>query len=211
MKRFIITLLALCSTGVTRAELPQDFPTNQVNNYENLKAWFTDAPHTTAQFEMERTMLSGRVLKSRGFFEYRRGQGMMWRSDYPVRNALVITTEALKVYDAKGRELRTVSLQGSGAARFTSAFSQEMTSAQLKQLEKAFVITTMADPERNRLLVGMKARHSANDLRWMLLVVQNKSLHQVNYESSRQGLTKVVFSKVRHASCVPQGQFPLVP
>ena len=101
MRRFIISILAV-ATCAGAAETMPAFPTVRVNNYTTLKTWFHDAPHTTATFEMTRTMPSGRQLKSRGSFEFRLGIGMMWRTEHPVRNAMVITSKELKIYDAKG-------------------------------------------------------------------------------------------------------------
>ena len=210
MKRIFICLLAW-GTWIQAAGALPEFPTETVNNYANLRAWFTDAAHTTARFEMERTMPSGRVLKSRGNFEYRRGQGMMWRTEHPVRNAMVITQKELSVYDARGRKLRTTNLEGASAARFTSAFAQEMTPDLLRQMERAFRVTCRTESERQLLILGLKARHSANDLRWMLLLVRQGILHQVHYESAKQGLTRVTFSLVKNSDSVPAGAFSVVP
>lgn len=187
------------------------FPTVRVNNYTTLKTWFHDAPHTTATFEMTRTMPSGRQLKSRGSFEFRLGIGMMWRTEHPVRNAMVITSKELKIYDAKGRNLRSTNLEGVPSARFTGAFTQEMSPEFLKQMERAFHVTCRTNQTQRELVIGMKARHRANDLRWLLVVVQRGVLREVYYESARQGLTKVVFDKVRHSDKVPADAFSIVP
>ncbi len=156
-------------------------------------------------------MPSGRILKSRGSFEYRLGQGMMWRTEHPVRNAMVITTSSLKLYDAKGRELRHTDLQGAPSGRLTAAFAQKLDPAFLKQMERGFHITCSVNEERTRLVVGLKARHDSNDLRWMLLVISGGELQQVFYESGRQGITNVVFSKIKHDEQVPETPFRLVP
>ena len=201
MKRIIITLLAAVTCAEAAETMPA-FPTDRVNNYTTLKTWFHDAPHTSASFEMTRTMPSGRVLKSRGSFEFRQG---------PVRNAMVITSKELKIYDAKGRELRSTNLEGAPSARFTGAFTQEMSPEFLKQMERAFHVTCRTNQSERELVVGMKARHRANDLRWLLVVVQKGVLREVYYESVRQGHTKVVFSKVKHSDKVPAGVFNVVP
>lgn len=210
MKRIIITLLAAVTCAEAAETMPV-FPTDRVNNYTTLKTWFHDAPHTSASFEMTRTMPSGRVLKSRGSFEFRQGMGMMWRTEHPVRNAMVITSKELKIYDAKGRELRSTNLEGAPSARFTGAFTQEMSPEFLKQMERAFHVTCRTNQAERELVVGMKARHRANDLRWLLVVVQKGVLREVYYESVRQGHTKVVFSKVKHSDKVPAGVFNVVP
>ena len=210
MRRFIISILAVAACAGAAETMPA-FPTVRVNNYTTLKTWFHDAPHTTATFEMTRTMPSGRQLKSRGSFEFRLGIGMMWRTEHPVRNAMVITSKELKIYDAKGRNLRSTNLEGVPSARFTGAFTQEMSPEFLKQMERAFHVTCRTNQTQRELVVGMKARHSANDLRWLLVVVQRGVLREVYYESARQGLTKVVFDKVRHSDKVPADAFSIVP
>lgn len=204
MKTLLIFLVSC--VGMVAASMPE-FPVNRVNNYPGLKAWFKEAAHTVAAFEMERTMPSGRVLKSRGTFEFRRGEGMMWRTEHPVRNAMVITPETLLVYDARGRELRRNSLKGAAAARYTGLFMNEMKPEDMKQLEHAFTITSRADTQAACLVVGMKARHASNDLRWLLFVVRRGMLEHVYYESARQGMTHVIFSKVRLSEKLPTEPF----
>ncbi len=209
MKRIIITLALLCHSAIASSGSMPEFPVNKVTNYSTLQMWIKQAPHTTAAFVMERTMPSGRVLKSRGSFEYRLGQGMMWRTTHPVRNAMLITPAALTVYDAKGRELRRTDLQSIPSGRLTSAFTQQMDPAFLKQMERVFDITCRTDVQNHVLVLGLKARHEANDLRWMLLVIRKGELNNVYYESGRQGITKVTFTNVRNAEKVPETPFVL--
>ncbi|MBR5194575.1 MAG: hypothetical protein IKW48_00380 [Akkermansia sp.] len=208
MKRIIITLALLCHSAIASGAMPE-FPVNKVTDYPALQMWIKQAPHTTAAFTMERTMPSGRILKSRGSFEYRLGQGMMWRTSHPVRNAMLITPAALTVYDAKGRELRRTDLQGVPSGRITGAFTQQMDPAFLKQMERIFDITCRADVQKHVLVLGLKARHESNDLRWMLLVIRKGELNNVYYESGRQGVTKVTFTNVRNGEKVPESPFEL--
>ncbi len=203
--------LAVCCQGVFAAASMPEFPANRVTDYATLQTWVHQAPHTTASFTMERTMPSGRVLKSRGRFEFRLGQGMMWRTEHPVRNAMLITSSALTVYDAKGRVIRNTDLQGVPSGRLTAAFTQQMDPAFLKQMERVFNITCRTDVENHVLVVGLKARQESNDLRWMLLVLRKGLLTNVYYESARQGVTSVTFSNVRNADSVPESPFRLVP
>lgn len=210
MKRLLITLAAL-SQGVLASGNMPDFPVNKVTDYASLQTWIHQAPHTTASFSMERTMPSGRILKSKGRFEYRLGQGMLWRTEFPVRNAMLITPEALSVYDAKGRELRRTDLQGVPSGRLTGAFTQRMDPSFLKQMERMFDITCRTDVPNHVLEVGLKARHESNDLRWMLLVIRKGELSNVYYESARQGKTSVTFSNVHNGESVPETPFNLLP
>lgn len=209
MKKFIICLLSLFPVLMAQ-EIPE-FPENRVNDYEALRAWFDDAPHTLAEFEMTRTMPSGRKLKSRGAFEFRRGVGMMWRTEFPVRNAMVISSEWLTNYDARGRVIRQLSLSGAPSARFTGAFMQELKPEFIRQMERAFTLTSRANAQADTLVLGLKSKHEASDLRWLLLVVKNRTLEQVFYESARQGQTHVRFRNVRHFQMIPEQGFKLVP
>ena len=205
MKNLILSLLIIC-TGAFSQEVPE-FPTNRVNDFHALKAWFSEAPHTVANFEMTRTLPSGRSLKSRGTFEFRRGQGMMWRTEKPVRNAMVITPENLSVYNSHGKLLRQTPLNGGAATRFTQAFTQEISVDFLRQMERAFDITTRADRETNTIVVGLKSKYESSDLKSMLLVVKNQILEHVYYESARQGKTEVRFTNVRNAQLIPATPF----
>lgn len=209
MRKLIILLLSLPRLLLAQ-EMPA-FPTNRVNDYEALRAWFADAPYTLAEFEMTRTMPSGRQLKSRGTFEFRRGVGMMWRTEFPVRNAMVISPDWLTSYDARGRVIRQLSLSGAPSARFTGAFMQELKPEFIRQMEHAFFLTSRSSAQSDTLVLGMKSRHEASDLRWLLLVVRKRILEQVFYESTRQGLTHVRFRNVRHSQVVPEQGFQLVP
>lgn len=206
---FIICLLIL--SPLLLAQGMPAFPETRVNDYETLRAWFDDAPHTLAEFEMTRTMPSGRKLKSRGIFEFRRGVGMMWRTDFPVRNAMVISSEWLTNYDARGRVIRQLSLSGAPSARFTGAFMQELKPEFIRQMERVFTMTSRSNAQTDTLVLGLKSKHETSDLRWLLLVVKNRTLERVYYESARQGQTHVLFRNVRHSQMIPKQGFRLVP
>lgn len=209
MKKFVICLLSLFP--LLLAQGMPEFPENRVNDYESLRAWFDDAPHTLAEFEMTRTMPSGRKLKSRGTFEFRRGVGMMWRTEFPVRNAMVISSEWLTNYDARGRVIRQLSVSGAPSSRFTGAFMQELKPEFIRQMERTFTMTSRSNAQADTLVLGLKSKHESSDLRWLLLVVKNCTLEQVFYESARQGRTHVVFRNVRHSQMIPEQGFKLIP
>lgn len=210
MKIIAISIMLMLGVGSLRAAVPE-FPITPVNNYETLKAWFKDAPHTVASFKMTRTMRSGRLLNSRGTFECRRGVGMMWRMEHPVRNAMIISRDTLKLYDARGRELRRTDLSAGPAARFTQAFMQELSPDFIRQLERLFELTCRSEADASRLIVGLKARNQSMDLQWIILVANNKGeLMAVYYESLRQGRTSVEFHDVRYADALPDSDFEIV-
>ncbi len=209
MRGLFYSLLLIGAVAVATESMPE-FPVNRVQDYPTLQTWVHQAPYTTASFIMERTLPSGRVLRSRGSFEFRLGQGMMWRTEHPVRNTMIISETALSQYDAKGKELRRIDLQGVPSGRMTAAFTQKLNPAFLKQMERIFDITCRTDVDKHLLVVGLKARHSSNDLKWMLLQIQRGMLQQVYYESGRQGGTKVTFSNIKNSDQVPTEAFRIV-
>ena len=199
----------ILGVGIVLAGEQPEFPVTPVNNFETLRSWFIDAPHTIADFAMERTLPSGRVLKSRGTFECRKGMGMMWKTEYPVRNTMVIDAETLRLYDAQGRELRRVSLADSPAGQFSAVLVNELNADFFRQIEKRISLTCRTNKEAGELVLGLKPKRRGWDLKWLQITVSNGKVCEVYYESSRQGKTEVRFRNIRLSDTVPPGPFTL--
>lgn len=202
-----VLAVVLLITPVAEA-VPAGFPTEEVNNYEGLHAYFNFAPYTTAQFEQQRTMPSGRVLRSKGYFEYRRGVGMMWRTDLPARTAMVISRDWMVVYGSRGQELRRTALEGSPAARYTTVFLDGAKPDNLDALSRAFRVTCRVEGER--LVLGFQALREGMDLRWLMVDVVGGNVNRVAYSSGRQGDTVILFKGVKNGEKVPTAPFRLL-
>lgn len=207
-----LAFLLLC-VGVLAVEpvqadaLPDGFPTAQALNFEQLHAAFNFSPHTTARFEQVRTLPSGRVLRSRGLFEFRRGVGMMWRTESPVRNAMIISKSSLVLYGSKGQQLRHTDISESPAARYTTVFLDGARPQMLQDLTRAFHVTTSRSGDK--LLLGLQAKHAEMDLRLLLVEVEKGDVRRVEYVSARQGRTVVQFKSVKNGQNVPTTPFKI--
>lgn len=198
-------LMLLCA-GVSAA-MPTGFPTTEVRNFERLHANFNFAPYTTACFEQVRTMPSGRVLRSRGTFEFRRGVGMMWRTESPVRNAVIISKRSLVLYGSKGQELRRTDLSSSPAAQYTTVFFDGAAPERVEDLTRAFRVTYGKSGDKTML--GLQAKRAEMDLHMLLVEVEKGDVCRVEYESARQGHVVVQFKSVKHGQKVPAEPFKI--
>lgn len=209
MKSSILVLAAgLLLGGLLEASEPVDFPTTRVTHYENLVDYVTAAPFTEATFAMERTLPSGRVLHSKGTFQYRQGKGILWRTEKPVLTSMVVTAESLEVFNAKGKRIRYIALGDSPTARYMTAVFHELSPDLLANFSRAFHLSCAT--QGRSLQLGMRSRHSASDLRWMLVRVENGNVVSTEFESGRQGRVCIRFSDIKHARQVPDTDFPIV-
>lgn len=208
MQKMLLVLAVALPVTLAADSLPAGFPTVEVNNYEGLHTYFNFAPYTTAQFEQTRTMPSGRVLRSKGSFEYRRGVGIMWRTHAPVRTAMLISRSWMMVYGSRGQELRRSSLEGSPAARYTTVFLDGAKPDNLDALSRAFRVT--CHTEGTHLLLGLQALRKGMDLRWLLVDVVDGNVSRVAYSSGRQGNTVIQFKNVKNAETIPTAPFRVI-
>lgn len=203
--KFFALLMLLCAGAL--AEMPAGFPAAEVRDFERLYADFNFVAHTTARFEQVRTLPSGRVLRSRGTFEFRRGVGMMWRTESPVRNAMIISQRSLVLYGAKAQELRRTDLSGSPAAQYTTVFLDGAKPERLQDLTRAFRVTYSKNGDKT--VLGLQAKHAEMDLRFLVVEVQKGDVRRVEYESARQGHTVVFFKDVKNGHKVPAQPFKI--
>lgn len=202
----ILAFLMLLCAGVLAA-MPVGFPVTEVRDFERLYDDFNFVAHTTAHFEQVRTLPSGRVLRSRGFFEFRRGVGMMWRTESPVRNAMIISKTSLVLYGAKGQELRRTDLSGSPVAQYTTVFLDAAEPEHLKALTRAFRVTYGKSGDKT--VLGLHAKHEEMDLRFLMVEVEKGDVRRVEYESARQGHTVLHFRSVKNGKKVPITPFKI--
>lgn len=208
MRKHVFTLLlgaAMVATALEEQPLPADFPAEEIRNYENLHTGFHFAPHTKARFTQQRTMPSGKVLQSRGSFEFRRGVGMMWRTESPILTAMVISKSSLVVYGSRGQELRRTRLDGSPFSRYTTVFLDGAKPDHLKDLTRAFRVTGRETAQG--LTLGLQALREEMDLRWLMVEVVGGDVSRVEYSSLRQGHTAIQFTEVQNADAVPDKPF----
>lgn len=189
-------------------KLPPGFPADEVHRFDELQAAFHFSPYTRAQFEQVRTMPSGRVLRSRGTFEFRQGVGMMWRTESPARTAMVISPHWLVVYGSKGQELRRTDLSRSPVARYTTIFLNGSNAEALQDLTRAFTLTCNQSAEK--LVLGLQAKHEKMDLRMLMVEVVKGEVRRVEYQSARQGHTLIQFNAVENAQQVPAEPFRIL-
>ena len=190
------------------ATLPPGFPVEEVRRHEQLHSRLNLVPHTKAQFEQQRTMPSGRVLHSRGVFEFRRGVGMMWRTEAPVRTAMIISGTELTVYGSRGQELRRTRLEGSPFARYSTAFLGGVKPADLSSLSRAFYVTGRESGQQ--LVLGMQARRDEMDLRWLMVEVDGGNVTRVEFYSARQGRTAIQFKEIKNSQEIPATPFRIL-
>lgn len=201
-------MLGVLAHAGAATELPPGFPAEEVRRMDELQAAFHFAPYTRAQFEQVRTMPSGRVLRSRGTFEFRQGVGMMWRTEAPARTAMVISPHWLVVYGSKGQELRRTDLSRSPVARYTTIFLNGGSADALQDLTRAFKMTCTQSAEK--LVLGLQAKHEEMDLRMLMVEVVKGEVHCVEYQSARQGHTRIQFHAVSNAQQVPAESFRIL-
>lgn len=211
------TLLCIIMLGVSAAAsalaesadaCPPGFPADEVRHYEALHPYFNFAPYTKAQFVQQRTMPSGRVLRSRGTFEYRRGVGMMWRTEAPIRTAMIISANSMVLYGSQGQELRRTLLDGSPFAHYTTVFLNGVKPDKMDALTRMFRVTCRESGQT--LTLGLQARRDGMDLRWLMVEVVGGNVSRVEFSSVRQGHTSIQFKDVINEQKTPDTPFRIL-
>lgn len=190
------------------ADVPADFPVTPLESTETVRQALVTAPYTAARFSMTRTFPSGTVLRSSGHMDFRQGVGLLWCTDKPVVNAMMISPTALCYYDRHGTLLRELDLKKSPAAQYTTIFlKKDAGTEDIERLLKLFEMTYRQ--EGPVLVLGMKSRHARAGVDWMLVRMENSSLKAVEYESETGGHTGIIFSDIVKKQHLPEGPFTI--